>query len=120
VIAISGIENRREFRRLAGIGQHHKGIVVAGDHAEIAVAGFARMNEQRRRSGRGERRRHLAADVARLTHAADDDAAAHRVEEIDGGDESLAEIRCQYRQRFGRPCQHGARGFEVVALAGPD
>ena len=40
-----------------------------GDHAEIAVARFARMHEERGRAGRGQRRGDLARDVAGLAHA---------------------------------------------------
>ena len=43
-----------------------------GDHAEVAVAGLARMHEISRRAGRGEGRGDLAADMAGLAHAGDD------------------------------------------------
>ena len=50
--------------------------VVALDHAEIAVDGLGRVQEERRRAGARQRRRDLAADDARLAHAGDDDASA--------------------------------------------
>ena len=45
------------------------------DHAEVAVAGLARMHEERRRAGRGEGGRQLLADVPALADAGDDHAA---------------------------------------------
>ena len=42
-----------ELDRLAGPGEGDDH-VVAGDHAEVAVAGLARMHEEGRRAGRGE------------------------------------------------------------------
>ena len=67
-----------ELDRLAGPreGEDH---VVAGDHAEIAVARLARMHEGRRRAGGRERAGHLHADMAAFAHAGDDHPA--------GGDE---------------------------------
>ena len=56
---------------------------LGGDHAEIAVARLAGMDELRRRAGRGEGRGDLARDMAALAHAADDDAARHRGEQLD-------------------------------------
>ena len=50
--------------------------VVGGDHAEVAVARLAGMDEERGRAGRGEGRRDLAADMAGLAHAGDDHPAA--------------------------------------------
>ena len=75
-----------QFRCFAGIGDgdHH---VVRHDHAEIAVAGLARMHEVRWRAGGGEGGGDLAADMAALAHAADDhaplagDQQMHRLDE---------------------------------------
>ena len=46
----------------------------SGDHAEVAVRGLGRVDEQRRRAGRGQRGRDLAGDMAGLADAGDDDA----------------------------------------------
>ena len=45
------------------------------DHAEVAMARFARMHEIGGRAGRGEGRGDLAADMAGLAHAGDDQPA---------------------------------------------
>ena len=71
---------------LAAIGQHQQRI-VDGDHAEIAMAGFRRMDEKRRRAGGGERGGDLARDMAALAHAADHDPALDPQKRIDGAGE---------------------------------
>ena len=75
-----------ELGGFARPGQRHDD-VVGRDHAEIAVACLAGMDEKRRRAGRGERRGDLARDVAGLAHAGDDDAALGGADQLDGGDE---------------------------------
>ena len=68
-------QDRDQFFALAAIGngQHQ----VAGlDHAQIAMAGFGRMHEKCRRSGRCERRGNFPADMPALAHAHDDHPAA--------------------------------------------
>ena len=57
----------------AGPG-HGNDRVVLGDHAEVAVIGFRRMDEQGRRAGGGQRGGDLGADMAALADAGDDDA----------------------------------------------
>ena len=59
------------------------------------MARFARVDKERRCPGRGQRRRHLAADVAALAHAHDDDATATGEDGAEGGDEALALARLQ-------------------------
>ncbi len=79
VKAISGTPSRLIDRQdgedlvgFAGIGQgEHR--IVAGDHADIAVAGLAGMHEKRRCAGAGQRGGDLAADMAGLAHAGDHD-----------------------------------------------
>ena len=71
--------------------------VAGGHHAEIAVARFAGMDEERRRPRRGQRRRHLAADVAALAHSHHDDAPA------------AGEDRARARRRSPRPGAPSAR-----------
>ena len=76
-------ENVTQLGRLAGIGDHdHR--IVRRDHAQVAVAGFRRVHEARRRSGGGERRRDLAGDVARLSHAGHHHAALGLADDFDG------------------------------------
>ncbi len=63
-----------QFRRLAAPGQHQQHI-LAGDGAQIAMAGFGGMDEIGRRAGGGQGGGDLAGDMAGLAHAADDDPA---------------------------------------------
>ncbi len=52
-----------------------------------------RMDEEGRRAGGGERGGDLAADVAGLAHAGDDQAAAaRRADQVDGGLERLRQV----------------------------
>ena len=70
------------------------------------MAGVGGVYEECRRAGGGERRRDLAADMAGLAHAGDDDAAACVADRFDGGDERGAEA-----------IAHGGRqGGDAVAL----
>ncbi len=73
--ALGVFDEIAQFGGFARPGERHDR-VVAGDHAEIAVARLARMHEIGGRSGRGEGGRDLAADMAALAHAGDDHAAA--------------------------------------------
>ena len=82
-----------ELDRLARPGQRHDD-VVRRDHAEVAVARLARMHEIGGRAGRGEGRGDLAADMAGLAHAGDDQAAACAcADQFDRGDERLRRAR---------------------------
>ena len=67
-------QDAQDLVGLAGVGDgdHH---VAGGDHAEVAVARFAGVHEERGRARRGQGGGDLAADVARLPHAGHDDAA---------------------------------------------
>ena len=83
-------DDRREFDRLARPGQGEYDI-AALQHAEVAVARLGRMDEGGGLTGRGERRRDLAGDVAGLAHASDDDAAARRGDRLHRLQEGVAE-----------------------------
>ena len=75
------VDHVPQLRRLAGPGegQHH---VAGGDHAEVAVAGLGRMHEEGRGAGGGQRRGHLAGDVAALAHAGDHHPAPRRQDRL--------------------------------------
>ena len=90
-----------ELGGLAGVReqQHH---VVGGDHAEVAVAGLGRVDEERRRAGGGEGGGDLAGDVAGLAHARDDHPAA-------GGEHP------RHRRGEARP-ERGGEAGEAVGL----
>ena len=79
-----------KLRRLArpGQGDDH---VVGLDHAEIAVARLGRMDVMGGGAGRGEGGGDLAAHMARLAHAGDDDPAPGRSHGLDRGREEGAE-----------------------------
>jgi hypothetical protein len=99
--ALDGRDDHGQFAALAGIGngdQH----VLRRDHAEVAVGGFGRVQEQGRGTGRGQGRRDLAADVARLADARDDHAALARHHQRDGARDAvvLAQARGEFANRF--------------------
>ncbi len=75
VHALEERQDREQLRGLARVGDREHDVALR-DHAEVAVAGLGRVQEERRRAGAGERRGDLAADVARLAHPGDDHAAA--------------------------------------------
>ena len=80
-----------ELHALARPGQRHDG-VVARDHAEVAVAGLARMHEEGRRAGRGEGGGDLLGHVPALADAGDDHAALGGGERRHGPAESRAQF----------------------------
>ncbi len=82
------------LRLLAGPRQGHDDI-VGRDHAEIAMAGLCGMDEESWCSRRGEGRGDLAADMAGLAEACDDQAAPSLEDQVGGGNESRAEIGLQ-------------------------
>ena len=86
-MALDDRHDGHEFLAFTGIGQRDDDI-FAGDHAQITVAGFARMHEVGRRPGTGQSCGYLAGDVAGFSHAAHDDTAfavqhdIHRTQKI--------------------------------------
>ena len=86
--------------------------VAGGHHAEIAVARFAGVDEERRRPRRGQRRRDLAADVAALAHAHHDDAAAAGEDRAERGDEAFALALLQRVERARLDVERRAREGE--------
>jgi len=103
-----------ELARFAGIGQrqHH---IRRHDHAEVAVARLARVNELRGRSGGRQGGSDLSRDMAALAHAGDDDAALRGVQGFEGVDEAVAERRVERRDAFGLQLEHPARRLQAVA-----
>ena len=118
-LALQMRRQQHELVGLAGIRKHHHD-VAGRDHAEVAVRGFRRMDEERRRARRRERGRELARDVARLADAGHDDAAAGMEDQLDGGDEIGAEPRGEPRDRVGFGREHVAREREHVRRIDPD
>ena len=75
-----------DLGRLAGIRERDDG-VLARDHAEIAVARLARMNEERGCSGARQGRCHLVSHVPGLAHSGHDDAAGTCEDDLAGAHE---------------------------------
>ncbi len=86
-----------EFARLSRFGEEDHP-VVAGDHAEVAVACLGSMDELSRRTGGGERRGDLARHVRALADAGKHHTSADRVDHFDEGDELTPERLAQTRQ----------------------
>ena len=84
---------------------------VARDHAEVAVAGLGRMDELRRRAGRGQGRGDLARDMAALAHAGDDDPAAAL---------AGADLRQAVDRRRERAVERLGQRADAVGLEGED
>ena len=108
---IQPLDQRQQHGKLVhlpavGNGQHR---VTRADHAQVAVAGFGRMHEERRRAGGCQRGRDLAAHVAALAHAHHDDAPVHLQQQAHGAHERIAHPALQ--------AQHG-RGLDVQRLVG--
>src|SRR5690606_8394958 len=74
---------------------HHVGI---GDHAKVAMAGFARVDIEGGGAGGGERGGDLAGDVAGLAHARADHAAAAGQQERAGAREVAVDARGDRRK----------------------
>ncbi len=67
------------------------------------MARFGRMNEERRRAGGGEGRGDLAADMAGLAQAGNDQPSLGVPDQLGGGSEGCAEIGLQRRRQRGDP-----------------
>src|SRR4051812_47273536 len=68
------IDHRLELGGLATLRYQNRDVAFRG-HAEIAVDRFRQVQERCGRAGRGEGRRNLAADMARLAETADNQLA---------------------------------------------
>jgi hypothetical protein len=116
---LQGLDEAQDLFGGAGVGggEHE---VALDQHPEVAVDRFRRVEEHRRRAGRGEGGGHLLHDQAALAHAGAHDAAATAPKHLDGGVEGAVELRQQVadglrldledlsRHLLGRPCRHGA------------
>ena len=57
----------------------------------LAVAGFGWMNELRRRTGTGERRRNFIADMPTLSHSADNNSTPYGREKVHSVSKTLVD-----------------------------
>ena len=97
---MSGIvQDETQFSRVAGIGQDNQHI-VRHQHPQIAVGRFGRMDIDSRGSGRRQRCRHLAANMARFAHAGNNDPSARRQDRFACCHKSIVERFGQFAQRF--------------------
>ncbi len=100
---------QQHFGGFAGVGDRQQH-VVARDHADVAMAGFGRMHEERRGAGGGERGGDLAGDMAGFAHAADDDAAVAFEADAAGARETRVESRHQRGDRAALDLESPASG----------
>ena len=107
-----------QFAALAGIGQSEDRVLGA-DHAEVAVAGFRRMDELRRLAGRGQRRGDLARDMAALADPGHDQPAARRRAQIEGAPERAVERARQPFEPGDLGAQHAPADIEVASQRRP-
>jgi hypothetical protein len=87
--------------------------VLMRDHAEVAMACFARMHEIGRRAGGGKRASDLHADMAALAHAGDDHPSATGADGGNGLCEAVDEVA--FERRFE---QTQALDFEMYGAGG--
>ena len=83
-----------QFPGLAGIGQGQDHIVL-GDHAQVAMAGLAGVNEKSGRASAGQSRRDLVGDVPRFPHAKGRHPSLAVQDGATGGGETLIDARFQ-------------------------
>ena len=69
------------------------------------MAGFARVNEERGRAGRRERRGNLAADVTGFAHTGHDEAPLCAPDHLDGGDQGPAQAIADRRGERADPAR---------------
>ena len=115
-------DDGQDLGRLAGVRERDDR-VLARDHAEIAVARLAGMNEERGSSGARHRRRHLVSHVPRFPHSGHDHAARSFEDDLAGAGEVVvdsgqepAECVDLRADHFGSEPEEGA----LAHLAGGD
>ena len=84
--------------RLTAVADEHNE-ALGSDHSEVAVNCLSRVDEEAGRSCGGKGCRHLAADQARLAHAADDQVAGIRQDRLHCVVERVVERKGQVLQR---------------------
>ena len=120
VIATSGRPKRREWATRSASSAVSPELDRAStaspgdDHAQVAVRGLGRMDEQRRRAGRGEGGGDLAGDLAGLAHAGDHHAAGGARQQLHRVGEAAGQAGGQRMQPGRLGVQHRAGDFEVA------
>ena len=88
--ALEMVDHRLELGGLAALRDEDRDVALRR-HSKIAVDRLGEVEEGRGRAGRGEGRRDLAADMARLAEAADDQLALAVEDQADRSLERVAE-----------------------------
>jgi hypothetical protein len=91
-------QDRQQLGGLAGIGDRDHDVVVR-QHADVAMAGFGRVQEKSRRTRARKRGGDLVADVTRFAHPGYDHATGAIVQQTACLDECGAEPTLQRRDR---------------------
>ncbi|MNF60162.1 hypothetical protein D3C84_417720 [compost metagenome] len=91
------------FAAVADQDQHVDGL----EHAQVAVEGFSRVQEETRGAGGGEGRDHLFPDQAGFAHATHDGAAFAAEDELDG----ILEFTIQAAGQLSDSLRLGNKGF---------
>ena len=99
-----------QFRCLARV-RDGDNRVVAGDHAQIAVAGLGGVDELRGRAGAGQRRCDLFGDMAGLADAGDNHAPACRNQQVDCLTKTIIKAVGQLLKRLGFGADDAAGGI---------
>ena len=100
-----------QFGAFAAPG-HRNDHVIAGNHPEITVIGFNRMNEKRRRAGRGKGGGQFRTDMATLADAGDNHPAGNPEYGINGVGKRLRQRTCQRPFQRGKAVSLGFNGAE--------
>ena len=116
-LALEQRDDRQQLFALAGIGERDEH-VIARNHAEIAMARFRRMDEERRGAGARQGGGNLACDVPRLADAAHHHAAAAVENRIHRLLETLVETADEIGDGLGLDLQHFACHGERCAFPG--
>ena len=109
----------REFRRIAGIGKGQNR-VAGGKHAQVAVAGFAGMNEIGRRTRGCQSGRHLAGHMTAFAHARDCDTPFYIVQTVHNFTECGSEAVRQQSQGVCFLLQYGNGESHFIHFFFPD
>ena len=95
----------REFRRLAAIGQREHRVTLH-DHAQVAMAGLAGVDEECGRAGRGHGGGDFTADMAGFAHAGDHHTAGAAGQEFHRGIETAIQTGGKRRESLRLQHQH--------------
>src|SRR5439155_15103353 len=115
------VDQMLELDRLSRPGQRHDH-VIGRDHAEVAMARFAWMDEEGGRAGGREGGGDFSGDMAGLAHAGHDQPAVRVGDQVYGGYEGAAEPivdgGCERGEPGGFDVERSHRRGDQLAAAG--